>query len=98
MAWTGTDLKDIASRIESLEGEKAGISKSIKEIYLEAKSAGFDPKAITAVLRLRKKDKAERDELQATIDSYLEALGMLADLPLRRAAIARASGGLEGAP
>jgi uncharacterized protein (UPF0335 family) len=60
-----------------------------KAIYAEAKSAGSDTKALKAVVTLRKRDKGEREAHEALVQSYLEALGDLADLPLGRAAMQR---------
>lgn len=69
-------LKGLVERIERLEGEKAEIATDIKEIYIEAKSNGLDTKILRKVVALRKKDKHEREEEQAILDLYLEALGM----------------------
>ena len=46
-------LKSIIDRIERLEFEKAGIASDVKDIYLEAKSNGYDPKIIRKVIALR---------------------------------------------
>jgi uncharacterized protein (UPF0335 family) len=82
------ELRQLIERIERLEEEKAGIASDIKEVKAEAKSRGFDVKAITAILRIRKMDAAERAEQEAMLELYKEALGMLADLPLGQAALA----------
>ena len=37
---------------------------------------GFDTKAMRTIIRLRKKDQAERQEEEAVLDLYLAALGM----------------------
>lgn len=82
-------LRSIVERIERLEEEKATISGDIKEVYAEAKANGFDPKIIRKVVALRKKEAAAREEEQALLDTYMGALGMLADLPLGQAALKR---------
>ena len=69
-------LNSIISRIERLSEEKQGIADDIKSIFLEAKSGGFDVKALRAVLKLRKKSKQERETEEAIIDTYINALGM----------------------
>lgn len=84
-------LKSIVERIERLEEEKATIATDIREVYAEAKSNGFDVKALRNVIRIRKEDQAKRAELQALVDTYMHALGMLAETPLGQAAIARAT-------
>lgn len=82
-------LKSFIERIESIEAERAELAADVKDVMAEAGSAGFDVKAIRAVLRLRKQDRETRDAHQALVDEYLHALGDLADLPLGRAAMAR---------
>jgi uncharacterized protein (UPF0335 family) len=86
---TNNQLHQIISRIEKLEDEKSAIGLDIKEVYAEAKSMGFDPKIIRKVVSIRAKDAAKRAEEEALLDSYMAALGMLADTPLGQAAIQR---------
>lgn len=69
-------LRAFIERIERLEEEKKTISDDIKEVYSEAKNSGFDTKAIRAIIRLRKKEDRERQEEEAMIDLYKDALGM----------------------
>lgn len=83
-------LQSIVDRIERLEEEKAALAADIREIYTEAKSAGYDVKVLRQVIKTRKLDKAEREEQDALRETYMHALGMLADTPLGRAAVARA--------
>ncbi len=63
-------------RIERLDEEKKTITDDIKEVFAEAKGTGFDTKAMRTLIRLRKKDRAEREEEEAILDMYLNALGM----------------------
>jgi len=70
-------LRSIVERIERLEEEKAAIANDIKEVYAEAKGNGFDTKTLRQVVRLRKQDKAERQEQEAILDLYMHALGMV---------------------
>ena len=72
-------LRSFIERIERLEEEKKGIADDIKEIFAEAKGTGFDVKAMRAVMRLRKMDKADVQEQEYMIDLYKQALGMIAD-------------------
>lgn len=69
-------LKAIIERIERLEEEKKATSDDIRDVYAEAKGNGFDTKAIRAIVRLRKKDQAEREEEESILDLYKAALGM----------------------
>jgi uncharacterized protein (UPF0335 family) len=70
-------LKSFFERIERLEEDKAAISGDLKEVFAEAKGEGFDTKVMRKILRLRKQDKAKRQEEEALIDLYLSALGEL---------------------
>jgi uncharacterized protein (UPF0335 family) len=63
-------------RIERLEEEKKALSSDIKDIFAEAKSAGFDVKVLRAVIRLRKQEPAEVEEQETLLDLYRRALGM----------------------
>jgi uncharacterized protein (UPF0335 family) len=60
----------------SLEEEKKALSSDIKDIFAEAKSAGFDVKVLRAVIRLRKQEPAEVEEQETLLDLYRRALGM----------------------
>ena len=70
-------LRSYIERIERLEDEKKAMADDIKEIFAEAKGTGFDVKAMRAILRLRKMDKADYQEQEYMIDLYKHALGML---------------------
>ena len=69
-------LRALIERIERLEEEKKTISDDIKDVYAELKGTGFEPKAVRTLVRLRKKDAAERQEEEAILDLYKVALGM----------------------
>jgi uncharacterized protein (UPF0335 family) len=75
-AFAQGQLKALVERIERLEEEKKSIAGDIKEVYAEAKANGFDTKVLRKVISLRKKDAAEREEEEAILDLYLQALGM----------------------
>ena len=69
-------LRSFIERIERLETEKKTISDDIKEVYAELKGSGFDSKAVRTIIRLRKKEDHERQEEEAMIQLYKDALGM----------------------
>ncbi|KAA0678102.1 DUF2312 domain-containing protein [Roseomonas genomospecies 6] len=69
-------LKSFVERIERLEEEKRGLLEDISEVYAEAKGTGFDTKIIRQIIRLRKMDKADRQEQEAILELYKEELGM----------------------
>ncbi|WP_268878401.1 DUF2312 domain-containing protein [Brucella tritici] len=69
-------LRAFIERIERLEGEKSEIADDIKGVYAELKGSGFDAKTVRAIIRLRKKEDHERQEEQAMLQLYMDALGM----------------------
>ncbi|QIG73326.1 DUF2312 domain-containing protein [Rhizobium phage RHph_Y5A] len=72
-------LRAFVERIERLEEEKHTIAEDIKDVYGEAKGMGFDTKMLRKVIALRKKDEQERMEEEAILETYMYALGMLAE-------------------
>ena len=68
-------LRSFLERIERLEEEKSTIAGDIKEVFAEAKGEGYDVKTLRKILRLRKMDRAERQEQEALLELYLAALG-----------------------
>ena len=72
----GEHLRSYIERIERLEEEKAALTEDIREVYSEAKGTGFDVKIMRQIVRLRKLDSADRQEMEALLDTYLAALGM----------------------
>ena len=69
-------LRAFIERVERLEEEKGTISDDIKEVFAELKGSGFDTKAVRAIIRARKKEAHERQEEEAIIQLYMDALGM----------------------
>ena len=67
-------LRSLIERIERLEEEKAALGSDIRDIYAEAKSAGFDVKIMRAIIKLRKMNAADRDEQETLLDMYKKAL------------------------
>lgn len=68
-------LRTIIERLERLEEDKQAVMTDMKEIFAEAKGEGYDVPILRKVLRLRKQDKAKRQEQEAILDLYLSALG-----------------------
>ena len=69
-------LRSFVERIERLESERAAIAGDVREVYAEAKGAGFDVRTLRQVVRLRRLDNAERQEQEALLDLYKSALGL----------------------
>lgn len=72
----GDRLRSFIERIERLEEEKAGLAADIRDVFAEAKSAGFDTKVMRQVLKLRRMEKADRQEQEELIELYMAAIGM----------------------
>ena len=70
-------LKAFVERIERLEEEKKALADDIRDVYGEAKSSGFDVKALRTIIKMRKEDTDERKEHEAILETYMHALGML---------------------
>lgn len=73
---TADELRQFIERIEQMEAEKKDVADQIKEIYAEIKGRGFDSKAIRKIVSLRKKDAESRQEEEAILEVYMNALGM----------------------
>jgi len=69
-------LRAFIERIERLEEEKKVIAEDVKDVFAEAKANGFDVKALRAILKIRSEDEAARQERDAIIDLYCQALGI----------------------
>ena len=69
-------LRSLVDRIERLEEERKALGSDIRDIYAEAKSAGFDPKVLKQLIRIRKQEAAEVEEQETMLDIYRRALGM----------------------
>jgi uncharacterized protein (UPF0335 family) len=72
----GERLRSVIERIERLEEERKALASDIKDIYSEAKSAGFDVKVIRQLIRIRKQEPAEVEEQETLLDVYRRAIGM----------------------
>jgi uncharacterized protein (UPF0335 family) len=70
----GDQLRAIVERIEHVDEEIRELNEAKKEIFLEAKSNGFDVKVIREVIRLRKQDQKEREEHESLLEVYLRAI------------------------
>jgi len=69
-------LRLFIERIERLEEEKKGLQEDIKDVYLEAKANGYDVKTMRSIVRLRKLERNARQEAEALLETYKNALGI----------------------
>ncbi len=77
-AVAAAELRQFIERIERLEEEKKAISDDVRDVFAEMKGRGYDVKAVRQILKIRKQDTAERQEQEAILEVYMQALGMLA--------------------
>ena len=71
------ELRQFIEQIEGLEAEKKDITEQIREIYAESKARGYDQKALKTIIALRKKSADQRQEDDAILEIYKQALGMV---------------------
>ena len=69
-------LRSLVSRIERLNEERKALATDVKDIFGEAKAAGFDVKAMRAVIAMRRKEAAEIEEQETLVLLYRRALEM----------------------
>ncbi len=69
-------LRSFVDRIERLEEEKMALAADIREVYSEAKGAGFDVRVMRQLIRLRKLDKDDRTQMEEILSVYERALDM----------------------
>jgi len=69
-------LRSFVDRIERLEEEKMALAADIREVYSEAKGAGFDVRVMRQLIRLRKLDKGDRTQMEEILSVYERALDM----------------------
>lgn len=70
-------LRLLVERIERLEEEKKGIADDIRDVYSEAKAVGYDTKIMRMIIRYRKMKPDDRAEMDAMMETYKAALGLL---------------------
>lgn len=74
---SGDRLRSYIERIERLNSEKAELAADIRDIFAEAKSAGFDPKVMRQVIKLRRMERSDRAEQEEMVQLYMSAIGMV---------------------
>lgn len=77
------DLRAIIERAERVEEERRALGDDLKDIYAEARSKGYDVKAIKVVMAMRRKDPDERAEQETVLGLYLSAMGMRSHVHVR---------------
>lgn len=75
-AVAGAELRQIIEQIEFMQGEIDEINKDKADKFKEAKGRGYDTGAIKTIIRMRRKDRDQRLEEEAILETYMAALGM----------------------
>ena len=68
-------LVSFVERVERLDEERRTVADDMKEVFAEAKAAGYDIAIMRKVLSRRRMDVDARKEMDALIDLYETALG-----------------------
>jgi uncharacterized protein (UPF0335 family) len=67
-------LFSFVERLERLAEEKQALADDMKEVFGEAKSSGFDTKALRTAIARRKMDSASRQEMDALLELYEDTI------------------------
>lgn len=68
-------LQRFVERIERLIEEVKDLNVDKKDVFNEAVSAGFDKKALTAIIKIRAQDPNDVDQTEAMVHLYRQTLG-----------------------
>lgn len=82
---SANQLKSFVERVERLSEEKKSIADDIRDVYAEAKSNGYDVKALREVVKLRRWDREKLQQFENDVEMYRHALGDFASTDLGRA-------------
>ncbi len=74
---TDDRLRLLIERVERLEEEKKGIGDDIRDVYGEGKAVGYDTKMMRQIVRLRKMRPDDRKEMEALLETYKAAMGLV---------------------
>lgn len=69
-------LRLFVERLERLLEERKGMNDDIKDVYLEAKSQGYDAPTIRECIKLRAMDRQKLQEKWALLETYGAQLGL----------------------
>jgi uncharacterized protein (UPF0335 family) len=69
-------LRLFIERIERLEEEKRGTSDDIRDVYAEASANGYVTKIMRQIVKLRRMETHARQEADALLETYRNAIGL----------------------
>ncbi|HEX5509860.1 MAG TPA: GapR family DNA-binding domain-containing protein [Pseudolabrys sp.] len=73
---SNAQLKSIVERINRLLDDRDEISSDIRDVFAEAKGAGYDIPALRAIIRAQREDAEKRRYREAMIEVYRGELGI----------------------
>ena len=77
-------LAAFVERVEALKADAKAVREDLKLVMAEVSAAGFVPKAINHIVKLRAMKPSDRQEAEGIIDIYLHAMGMISETPIHR--------------
>lgn len=80
----GRELESYVERVEKIRVEKKELGAFEAAILAEAKSRGYVPKAIRAIVKRRAMKPHDREESDTLIATYEHAMGLSTEAPLHR--------------
>lgn len=69
-------LRLFIERAERIHEEVKGANDDLADVFKEAKANGYCPKTMRAVMRLRRLETHVRQEEDALLETYKQALGL----------------------
>jgi uncharacterized protein (UPF0335 family) len=69
-------LRLFIERAERIHEEVKGANDDLADVFKEAKANGYDVKAMKACMRLRRMETHTRQEHDAILETYRQALGL----------------------
>ena len=79
-------LPTLVARIERLEAEREDLAMSVKEIYAEAKSAGYEVKILRKLIAERQLYSDKVRAAQSMLEIYRDEMTAFESMPLGRSA------------
>lgn len=76
MTGSKEELLQYIDRIEKITEDVKNLNADLKEIYSEAKSSGFDVKALKQIIKIRQLDPERAAMDEEILQSYKDLLGM----------------------
>lgn len=70
------ELRLLIERVERLDEERRAIVEDVRDVYGEAKARGYCAKTMRRIVALRKMEDHDRQEAEALLSTYADAVGL----------------------